>query len=323
MGRPLRIEYPGAVYHITSRGNERQTIYRDKEDKERFLKIIGDTAKKFQLIVYAYVLMDNHFHLLLETPLGNLSQVMQKISVSYTNGFNARYRRSGHLFQGRYKAILAEKDSYLTELSRYIHLNPVRASMVRKAQDYPWSSYTSYLDAKKAAEWLETNWVLEQFSKPLIKARRAYKQFVMEGIKQSSPLKEAYLGLLLGSIPFIEMMKNRLKGMRSDEEIPALRRCQDELTLARIDQVVANFYGITPDLLLDKSNNGNWHQQVGVYFAKRLTHLRNKEIGNHFGGKHYSTVTKITMRMSEKAKKSKRVRQELEKIENMMLYVKT
>lgn len=323
MGRPLRIEYPGAVYHITSRGNERQTIYRDKKDKVRFLKIIADTSIKFQIVVYAYVLMDNHFHLLLETPQGNLSQVMQKINVSYTNGFNARYKRSGHLFQGRYQAIIVDKDSYLMELSRYIHLNPIRAGIVEKVEDYPWSSYADYLDPKKAVKWLETKWVLEQFSKTLLNACKMYKQFVDEGVNRSSPFKEAYLGVVLGSAPFVERMKSKLDGMASDKEIPTLRRCQAELTLARIDQVVSDFYEITLDLLHRRSKEGNWYQQVAVYFAKSLTHLKNSEIGDHYGGRHYSTVTKIMVRMSEKIKENQKIRQEVKKIEELLLHVKT
>lgn len=322
MGRPLRIEYPGALYHITSRGNERQTIYREEEDKTRFLKIVGDAALKFQIIVYAYVLMDNHFHLLLETPLGNLSQVMQKISVSYTNGFNARYRRSGHLFQGRYKAILVDKDSYLMELSRYIHLNPVRAGIVKKPEDYPWSSYTAYLKPGQAAEWLKVNRILIQFSQTKGKAARAYKQFANEGIGQPSPLKEAYLGMILGSSSFIERIKSRIEGMAQDEEIPAMKRCRADLTLARIDQVVTNFYGIAPDLL-HTGKKRNWYQQVGIYFAKRLTRLKNGEIGKYYGDKHYSSVTRIAIRMPEKAKKDKKIREELEKIEELILHVKT
>ncbi len=322
MGRPLRIEYPGAVYHITSRGNERQTIYRDEEDKTRFLKIIGDTALKFQVIVYAYVLMDNHFHLLLETPLGSLSQVMQKILVSYTNGFNARHRRSGHLFQGRYKAILVDEDSYLMELSRYIHLNPVRAGIVKKPEDYPWSSYAAYVKPRQAEEWLKVNQILLQCSQTMGQAAWAYKQFVNEGIGQPSPLKEAYLGTILGSPSFIEMIKLRIEGMAQDEEIPALKRCRAELTLARIDQVVADFYDIAPDLL-HTGNKRNWYQQVGIYFAKRLTRLRNSEIAEYYGNKHYSSVTRIAVRMPEKAKKDKKTRQELEKIEKLILHVKT
>jgi hypothetical protein len=248
---------------------------------------------------------------------------MQKITVSYTNGFNARHHRSGHLFQGRYKAILVEKDSYLLELSRYIHLNPVRAGIAKEAKDYSWSSYPAYFNAHNAMEWLEVKPVLEQFSKDSTKARKAYKEFVNEGVNQLSPLKKAYLGMFLGSASFIQKMKNKLEGLMSDEEIPVLRRCHDELKLSRIDMMISEYYGVERSLLHVKTGKGNWWQQVAIYFAKRLTHLKNKEIGDYYGGKHYSTVTRVTSRIEIKAEKSREIKRELEAIEEYMLHVKT
>ena len=155
MARPLRIEYPGAFYHVTSRGNERKDIFKSNTDREMFLSYLASAQEKYEAVVHAYCLMSNHYHLMIETPQGNLSQIMKYINSSYTNFFNIKRKRTGHLLQGRYKAILVEADAYATELSRYIHLNPVRAGMVRSPEEYRWSSY-SYYTERSSPSWLKT-----------------------------------------------------------------------------------------------------------------------------------------------------------------------
>ncbi|MCK5545000.1 MAG: transposase, partial [Desulfobulbaceae bacterium] len=141
MARPLRITFPGAFYHITSRGNEGKVVFKSKRDREKFLEYLESATKRYDALIHAYCLMDNHYHLMVETPSGNLPQIMRHINGAYTTYFNIKRKRSGHLFQGRYKAILVEIDEYAKELSRYIHLNPVRAGMVEKPEAYQWSSY--------------------------------------------------------------------------------------------------------------------------------------------------------------------------------------
>lgn len=138
MGRPLRIEYPGAFYHVTSRGNEKKEVFKSQKDREKFLSYLESATERYGAAIHVYCLMSNHYHLLVETPEGNLSQIMRHINGAYTNYFNTKRQRAGHLFQGRYKAILVEKDAYSLELSRYIHLNPVRAGMVQLPEDYRW-----------------------------------------------------------------------------------------------------------------------------------------------------------------------------------------
>ncbi|MDA3902779.1 MAG: transposase, partial [Desulfuromusa sp.] len=144
MSRQLRIVYPGAYYHVTSRGNERKDVFKSQRDREKFLEYLTSATERYGAVVHAFCLMSNHYHLLLETPEGNLSQIMRHINGAYTTYFNMKRKRSGHLFQGRFKAILIEADEYLTELSRYIHLNPVRAGIVEKPEQYKWSSYMCY-----------------------------------------------------------------------------------------------------------------------------------------------------------------------------------
>jgi putative transposase len=145
MARPLRIVYPGAYYHVMSRGNEQKEIFKSQRDREKFLEYLASANERYGAIIQAYCLMSNHYHLLLETPEGNLPQIMRHINGAYTTYFNVKRKRSGHLFQGRYKAILVDADSYAAELSRYIHLNPIRVGLAERSEDYPWSSYRSYI----------------------------------------------------------------------------------------------------------------------------------------------------------------------------------
>src|SRR3989338_416655 len=163
MARPLRIEYTGAFYHITSRGNERKNIFTNEYDFKKFLEYLEAANKRYRAVIHIYCLMSNHYHLLIETPLGNLSQIMRHINGSYTTYFNTKRQRAGHLFQGRYKAILVDADEYAEGLSRYIHLNPVRAGIVTKPEEYDWSSYQCYIGRKKIPSCLKVDFILGYF----------------------------------------------------------------------------------------------------------------------------------------------------------------
>jgi len=181
MVRPLRIEYAAAVYHITSRGNEKKAVFKDDQDNTNFLNVLQHVNKGCHWICHAYCLMDNHYHLLIETPDGNLSLGMRQLNGVYTQLFNKRHQRTGHLFQGRYKSILIEKDSYLLEVCRYVVLNPVRAGMVERPEEWKWSSYRATAGRETPARCLRVDWVLGQFSHKRAKAERAYRQFVTWG----------------------------------------------------------------------------------------------------------------------------------------------
>jgi putative transposase len=170
MARPLRIIYPGAYYHVTSRGNEQKDIFKSQKDREKFLEYLESATERYQAVIHAYCLMSNHYHLLLETPAGNLPQIMRHINGAYTTYFNVKRKRAGHLFQGRYKAILIEFDEYAAELTCYIHLNPVRAGIVTSPEEYRWSSYRRYIGLETAPKWLKTETILENFGKKVAEA---------------------------------------------------------------------------------------------------------------------------------------------------------
>jgi len=187
MSRPLRIEFAGALYHVTSRGDRRDDIYLDDEDRQQFLALLGEVCDLYNWVCHAYCLMSNHYHLLIETPDANLAKGMRQLNGVYSQFFNRRHDFVGHVFQGRYKAIHVEKESYLLELSRYIVLNPVRAEMVRSAKDWPWSSYRATAGLSTAPKWLHTDWLLAAFAKTKSRAIKHYRAFVAEGKGQPSP----------------------------------------------------------------------------------------------------------------------------------------
>jgi putative transposase len=224
VARPLRIEFPGAVYHVTSRGNARQKIYRDDEDREAFLTPLAWVVERFGWICHAYCMMDNHFDLLIETPQPNLSRGMRQLNGVYTQRFNRRHRRVGHLLQGRFKAILIERDAYLLELARYIVLNPVRAKMVKNPSRYPWSSYRPTLGSDPTPPGLTIGWVLDQFAKTKPAARKRYAAFVHAGIGNASPWGEVKGQILLGGKAFVKQLAPRLKESSSVAEIPKRQR---------------------------------------------------------------------------------------------------
>jgi len=209
MARLARVEYPGALYHVITRGNQRQRIFRDDRDREKYLEILSSLKKQYSFRIPAYVLMLNHVHLLLESGEVPLSRIMQRLGSGYTQYFNRRHQQVGHLFQGRYKAILCDKDSYLLELTRYLHLNPVRAKVVKDPVDYQWSSYGGYVAESPGQQWLDSAEVLKQFSKKIREARKLYRWFVLQGIGDGH--KEEYYNVLegrfLGDKEFAEEIK--------------------------------------------------------------------------------------------------------------------
>ena len=211
MPHPLRLEFPGAVYHIYSRGNERKDVFRSSDDYELFLSILADAALTFDALIHAYCLMPNHFHLLIETKDSNLSQIMKRLLGLYTVRFNRRHKRLGHLFQGRYKALIVDKDAYFLQLSRYIHLNPVKSKLAKQPEDYRWSSMRYYLKEESPA-FLFRDFTLNSFQ-----SAGAYRRFVMEGLSQTSdPFKDAIGGTILGTEDFLERLKARIVKQKTD-----------------------------------------------------------------------------------------------------------
>lgn len=225
MARPLRLELAGGLYHVTSRGNARGEIYLDDDDRLNWLELFNDVCSRFNWICHGYCLMSNHYHVIVETVEGNLSQGMRQLNGVYTQVFNRRHRRVGHVFQGRYKAILVEKDSYLLELSRYVILNPVRARMVNDVADWPWSSYRATVNQASSLKCLQVDWVLSQFSSDRAQAIVSYKNFVRAGIGLPPVWEELKNQIFLGSQAFVDKLQSQIPAESGDlTEIPKAQR---------------------------------------------------------------------------------------------------
>ena len=230
MARPLRLEFPGAIYHVTSRGNARQRVFFTDADRELLLSILSGVVSRYGWICHAYCLMANHYHLLVETPKANLSIGMRQLNGMYTQAFNRRHERVGHLFQGRFKAILVERKSHLLELCRYIVLNPVRIKGSAKAQTWKWSSYRATAGLASVPEFLSTDWILQQFARNRSQAQRLYREFIREGLA-SRPWEELKGQIYLGSEALIE---KRAAGEKHLKEIPRAQWRAAKPSLQRI-----------------------------------------------------------------------------------------
>lgn len=284
MARPLRIEFAGALYHVTSRGDGQELIFTTDEDRDRFLATLGAVCDRFNWVVHAYCLMGNHYHLMVETPDGNLANGMRQLNGVYTQSFNRAYKRVGHVFQGRYKAILVQKESYLLELARYVVLNPVRARMVRSARDWPWSSYRATAGQAEGFDWLQTEWILSAFSRRKGQAMERYRAFVSAGKNQPSPWEELRNQVYLGSEKFVEQMQARLDRDKDLREVPLRQR-------RPVARPLSDF---------SAKERSRDEAIVAAYASGGYTM---QEIGDHFG-LHYSYVSRIINRLGHARRKT-------------------
>lgn len=227
MTRPLRYEEAGALYHITARGDRRHSIFRSDRDRLVWLTLLGETCTRFHFAVHAYCQMGNHYHLVLTTAEGRLAQGMRYLNGNYSQYFNRTHRLVGHVFQGRYKAILCDRAAYLMELARYVVLNPVRAGMVAHPVLWPWSSYRATAGLDDAPGWLSVGEVLALWGSRRLVAETRYEQFVLQGIGAESPLKHVNCQLLLGDEAFCQ----RLAGAPVAGELIEIRRSQRQAVL--------------------------------------------------------------------------------------------
>lgn len=223
MARPIRLEFAGAIYHVTTRGDEGSDVFIDDQDRLQFLAVLSEVVSRTGWLVHAYVLMDNHYHLLIETPTDNLSRGMRQLNGVYTQRFNSTHGSGGRVFQGRFKAVLLEREPYLLELCRYIVLNPLRLKAVKNISRYRWSSYRATAGEVQAPAWLKADWLLSHFGRSMPVAQRKYAEFVEAGIKLPSPLLKVKSQVLLGSTAFVKKMKQRLiskSESKRDKKIP-------------------------------------------------------------------------------------------------------
>lgn len=320
MSRAWRIEFEGALYHILSRGNERRDIFFDDDDRRRFLDSIGDMAQRFEIEVFAYVLMDNHYHLLLRTARANLSRAMQWLGVTYANRFNARHSRSGHLFQGRFKSMLVQNDAYLLQLSYYIHRNPLRAKMVERLADYRWSSYRGYAYGQQAAEWLKTEPILSQLVN-VVDRHKTYRQNIQKYAKEEGRLWENLRhGFILGEKGFVDEIKNRFLPGAPHRDLPQQRWISGAVDLNRILEKAGELLGCDLEPFKKAarvSSSSVLERDLLLYAVWQLGVRTNSQLGEIFGLSG-SAVSKRMAELKLKAVDDERVRERLAKIKSLI-----
>ena len=270
MARPLRLEFSGACYHVTARGNRREAIFRDDSDRLRFIDLLAKEVGQQGWILYAFCLMDNHYHLLLETPEPNLVGGMRRLNGAYTQAFNRRHRLVGHLLQGRYKAILVDQESYLLELCRYVVLNPVRAKAVKSVNDWPWSSYLPTAGKMSCPEWLAADRVHALFGVDAAAAGRTYRSFVAQGLGLSSPWESVSGQIFLGNERFLKRMQGLAAG-KSSRNVPRIQHQVIRPNAGEVIESVAHRYELKVKEVLDRSHPEAF--KLAVYLLRRQANL--------------------------------------------------
>lgn len=302
MARPLRVEYEGAVYHILSRGNRAEFIFEEDPEKEYFLQILQKAVEKYCIELYAYCIMGNHYHLLVGMPYGALSKVMHAVQSSYGTYLQRERGWIGHVFAGRYKSLCVEKEGYLLELSKYIHLNPVRAKIVKKPGDYKWSSYRFYAGKKKKPKWLNVGWLLEEYGKSLATAEKKYREFAEAGIgtPPSFPGGKVSGQAILGSKQFIKKVTEVIGKKRQLGDVTARNLYHKQVSLNDLYREVCRFYGVK-DFAKGKSEGHS--RDMFIYLAKTKSAATNREIGEMAGGISFSAVTHQYVRRLKRLEK--------------------
>jgi REP element-mobilizing transposase RayT len=278
MARPLRLDFPGAVHHVTARGNAQAAIFVDDADRQTLLRTLQEVIDQRHWLCHGYCLMDNHYHLLIETPDADLSLGMRQLNGMYTQRFNRRYRRVGHLFQGRFKAILVERDSHLLELCRYVALNPVRARITENAARYPWSSYPATMGFVAKPGWLSIDWILSQFGSDRTKARRQYADFVAAGVQAPSPWPSLRGRVVLGSAAFVESLRTVQSDNFESREIPRAQRMTQRPALDEL---------LPDSMRTDKVSRDGAIKRAYREFGYSLADIARAV------GIHYSTVSRV------------------------------
>jgi REP element-mobilizing transposase RayT len=326
MARPLRIDYPDAYYHVTCRGNERKDIFKDDRDRNVFLEKLQASLEIYSVRLHAYVLMTNHFHLVCQTPKANLSSFMRHFNVSYTAFYNRRHARVGHLYQGRFRAILVEADSYLLELSRYVHLNPVRVASMQKRgsgeqlkylRKYYWSSLEGYLTQSRAKPWV----VYEEVLGYVGGSRKGYGQFIEEGLAAGygTPWEDLRGQVVLGSEGFWERVKGKWSrgsfSVREQPSVRVLQRVEPEKVLGK----GAAYFKLRPEELRRKRSGYRDQRALLMEMLHRYSEVSQQEIGRHMGGMDYTAVSHERGRVRQKMVQDAKLRRWARDLESLLI----
>ncbi len=284
MARPLRLEFPGAVYHVMARGHERSAVFREDDDRRRFLSLLGFIAGDERWELHGYCLMGNHYHLLLETPEGRLSRGMRALNARYAQWFNWRHARRGHLLEGRFRSVLVQKQSHLLELLRYVVLNPVRAGVAESAGGWEWSSYRATAGRAGAPEWLAVDWTLSRFGRRRAAARAEFRRFVAAAKGSAWDIEAQERSGYFGDKDFRKDLQEMIDRKQMSDEIPLrYRRTRRLVTIDQVQELVAREWDVPVEALARR--RGGDEKKAAIYLAKKATGLGGREIGALFGVK--------------------------------------
>ena len=315
MGRAWRIEYEGALYHLMSRGNDGQDIYLNDDDRNLFLETISEMSERFEVNIFAYVLMSNHYHLLVRTKRANLKKAMQWFGTTYTRRFNNRNFKKGHLFQGRYKSILVQNDAYLMQLSCYIHRNPLRAGIVRRLIDYKWSSYPIYAYGKKGPEWLTTQVILSYFKGA--DKHKQYREKVQKYAEEEKRLLEdIHHGMILGAKKFVDKIRTQFLPDIPHNALPQQKQLAKDIKLDDVLKKSAKVIQIDLDNCVQaKRLRGidKHKRDILVYLLWNKGLMTNEQLGRVFNISN-SAVSHSVKRFKEKMIDDKKVKTQFEKL---------
>lgn len=318
MSRPLRIQYPGAWYHIMNRGAGRRKIFITDKQRQHFLELLGELSKNYHVEVHCYCLMGNHYHLLVHTPKGNLSEAMRHLNSKYTRYFNSTQRSDGALFRGRYKSLLVSGEDYLLRLSRYIHQNPQKARIVPNLPKYQWSSYPAYIEHVAAPEWLKLDTIIRRFNK-MRKKTLSYQQFVE--MENDDELQKFYekpkLAPVLGNQEFVEKIFKQLKDSSMSSEIADAKRVKEPPSIREIINETAKYFSVSPKTLMTSvRKKRNQARAVAMVLCREVGLCKLNEIAEEFGSISYSTVS-VTM---QRAKKLNYFDRHIIKLKNILMH---
>jgi putative transposase len=325
MARPLRIQYPGAYYHVMNRGNSNQDIFITDGNRATFLRALEDSSQIYDVRVISYVLMSNHFHLIVQTNQANLSEFMKHFLVTYTVRFNKRQKKTGHLFQGRYKSLLVEEDEYLLPLSRYIHLNPARAKEREKEETkglrkylrgYRWSSFPGYCSTRNRLKWIDYSWLLKAyFGGDNTRGRARYRSFVYSGIdgEIENPFENVVHQSILGTNGFVQWVKGEVS-LEPDREVPAIRKLRRSLAAEELLGVISTWYSIEPKEVFQRKRRVAEIRQVAMELCYRYCPMTQRDIGEFFGV-DYSTVSQNRRRLKLRMESDKKLKKQFQGLE--------
>jgi len=319
MARPLRIEYAHAIYHVTSRGNARQAIVSDVVDRDKWVELLQRSVEQHGWKVFAFALMTNHYHIFLQTPEPNLSKGMQHLNGSFAGHFHARHGTCGHLFQGRFNAVVVENEGHWLELSRYVHLNPVLAGLAAKPEQWPWSSYPGYHFKRKQVDWIDYRPVLNDIGGSNATGRRRYRRFMQDGLGRTldSPLASAMYGLALGSEAFVDRIRQMARGREEDAELPQVSQMRPRPDLDTVVRAAAEHFGEDPSAWIEGRRCDGMGRAVAAALARGLCAAPGREIAARLGYRNVSSVS-VACRRVDAATKSRRFSRDLAQLRELL-----